>query len=62
MTQVRNLTNDASSISFGLFTGLRVCGGDQQIWLAPGLAERQVTIWADETFLHVLSTLWVRAR
>jgi hypothetical protein len=55
MTQIAgNLTNDAGSISFGLFTGLRVRGGRQQIWLGPVLAGRQVTIWADETFQHVL--------
>jgi hypothetical protein len=28
--------------------------GGQQIWLGPALAGRQVTIWADETVLHVL--------
>jgi hypothetical protein len=28
--------------------------GGQQIWLGPGLAGRQVTLWADETSLHVL--------
>jgi hypothetical protein len=28
--------------------------GGQQIWLGPALAGRQVTIWADETSLHVL--------
>jgi transposase InsO family protein len=28
--------------------------GGQQIWLGPALAGRQVTIWADETTLHVL--------
>jgi hypothetical protein len=28
--------------------------GGQQIWLGPALAGRQVTIWADETVLHVM--------
>jgi hypothetical protein len=28
--------------------------GGQQIWLGPALAGGQVTIWADETVLHVL--------
>jgi hypothetical protein len=28
--------------------------GGQQVWLGPALAGRQVTIWADETVLHVL--------
>jgi hypothetical protein len=28
--------------------------GGQQVWLGPALAGRQVTIWADETSLHVL--------
>jgi hypothetical protein len=28
--------------------------GGQQIWLGPALAGCQVTIWADETVLHVL--------
>ena len=28
--------------------------GGQQIWLGPALAGRPVTIWADETTLHVL--------
>jgi transposase InsO family protein len=28
--------------------------GGQQIWLGPALAGRMVTIWADETVLHVL--------
>jgi hypothetical protein len=28
--------------------------GGQQIWLGPALAGRTVTIWADETILHVL--------
>ena len=28
--------------------------GGQQIWLGPALAGRTVTIWADETTLHVL--------
>jgi hypothetical protein len=29
--------------------------GGQQIWLGPALAGRKVTIWADETTLHVLA-------
>ncbi len=28
--------------------------GGQQIWLGPALADRKVTIWVDETSLHVL--------
>jgi transposase InsO family protein len=28
--------------------------GGQQVWLSPALAGRQVTLWADETSLHVL--------
>ena len=28
--------------------------GGQQIWAGPALAARQVTIWADETVLHVV--------
>jgi hypothetical protein len=28
--------------------------GGQQIWLGPALAGRQVTIWADETVVHIL--------
>ncbi len=28
--------------------------GGQQVWLGPALADRKVTIWADETSLHVL--------
>jgi hypothetical protein len=28
--------------------------GGQQVWLGPALAGRQVTIWVDETTLHVL--------
>jgi len=28
--------------------------GGQQIWLGPALAGRTVTIWVDETSLHVL--------
>jgi hypothetical protein len=29
--------------------------GGQQVWLGPALAGRKVTIWADETRLHVLA-------
>jgi transposase InsO family protein len=29
--------------------------GGQQVWLGPALAGRQVTVWADETSLHVLA-------
>lgn len=28
--------------------------GGQQVWLGPALAGREVTIWVDETILHVL--------
>ena len=28
--------------------------GGQQVWLGPALADRKVTIWVDETSLHVL--------
>jgi transposase InsO family protein len=28
--------------------------GGQQVWLSPALADRKVTIWVDETSLHVL--------
>src|SRR4029079_15545343 len=28
--------------------------GRQQVWLGPALADRKVTIWVDETSLHVL--------
>ena len=28
--------------------------GGQQVWLGPALADKKVTIWADETSLHVL--------
>jgi hypothetical protein len=28
--------------------------GGQQVWLGPALTGRQVTVWADETVLHVL--------
>jgi hypothetical protein len=28
--------------------------GGQQVWLGPALSGRQITIWADETSLHVL--------
>jgi transposase InsO family protein len=28
--------------------------GGQQVWLGPALADREVTIWVDETSLHVL--------
>ena len=29
--------------------------GGQQVWLGPALADRKVTIWVDETSLHVLA-------
>ena len=28
--------------------------GGQQVWLGPALADRKVTMWVDETSLHVL--------